>query len=311
MKVLVTGGAGFIGSNIAHTLVERGKETIVLDSLITGDERNIADIRKDITFINGDIRDVKTAQSAVKGVDFVLHQAALNSVPRSIKMPRETLDINVMGTLNLLIAARDEGVKRFIFASSSSVYGNTPTLPKMEDMPLNPIAPYPTSKLACELLVRQFCQYYGLDTVSLRYFNIFGPRQNRKSEYAAVVPKFITAMLAGRRPTIYGDGMQTRDFTYVQNAVDANLLAMGAKKCNGEVVNIATGRQITLNRLVEIINGHLGTDIKPIYEAPRAGDVLHALADVSKAKALIGYEPKYTVEDGLKKTIEWFKGMKE
>lgn len=311
MKVLVTGGAGFIGSNIAHSLVEQGEDTIVLDSLITGDERNVADIKKGITFINGDIRDTKTAQSAVKGVDFVLHQAALNSVPRSIKMPRETLDINVMGTLNLLIAARDEGVKRFVFASSSSVYGNTPTLPKMEDMPLNPMAPYPTSKLACELLVRQFSELYGLDTLSLRYFNVFGPRQNRKSEYAAVIPKFITTMLEGKKPTIYGDGMHTRDFTYVQNVVEANLLATKAKKCGGAAINIATGRQITLNRLVEIINECLGTKIEPLYAAPRQGDVVHALADVSKAKALIGYEPKYTVEDGLKKTIEWFREMKE
>lgn len=311
MRVLVTGGAGFIGSNIAHALVEKDEDVVVLDGLQTGFEENLGGIEKDITFVKGDILDTKAVGAAVKGADYVLHQAALNSVTRSVKIPRETVEVNVMGTVNLLIAARDEGVKRFVLASSSSVYGDTPMLPKREDMPLSPLAPYPTSKLACELLTRQFCELYGMDTVSLRYFNVFGPRQNPKSEYSAVIPKFITGMLKGERPVIYGDGNQTRDFTYVQNVVNANILAMEAKNCNGAAINIATGKRISINRLVEIINEYLGVEIEPVYEKPRPGDILHAVADVSKARELIGYEPKYSVEEGLKKTIEWFRGAKE
>ncbi len=303
---LVTGGAGFIGSNIVAELPRQGHKVRVLDNFATGRRENLLELDGKIDLIEGDIRDLKTVERAVEDIEYVLHQAALPSIPRSVEEPLTSNEVNVTGTLNVLIASRDAGIKRVVYASSSSIYGNNPTLPKKEEMKSDPLSPYTVSKLAGERYCKVFYQIYGLETVMLRYFNIFGPRQDPTSQYSAVIPKFITAMLKGKQPVIYGDGEQSRDLTYVANAVQANILAVTKEGIAGEVFNIACGKRITINQIVKELNNLLGTSIKPIYAEPRAGDVRHSLADISKAKNLLNYEPKIDFREGLKRTIEWY-----
>lgn len=302
---LVTGGAGFVGSNIVGELLERGERTRVVDNLSTGRRENIAGFLQDIEFIEGDIRDLETVRKVMKGVDYVLHQAALPSVPRSVKDPIATTESNINGTLNILIAARDAGVRKVVYASSSSVYGDTPILPKREDMKPNPLSPYAASKLTGEYYCKIFHQLFGLETVCLRYFNVFGPRQDPTSQYAAVIPRFMTAMQKGKPPVIYGDGEQTRDFTFVQNVVDANILACFSSKALGEIINIACGQQISLNRLIQIMNQILNTTLVPICLAPRPGDVRHSFADIGKAERVLKYRPIVPVDQGLEKLVQW------
>ena len=304
---LVTGGAGFIGSNLVATLAERGETVRVLDDFSTGKRENLADLADQITLFEGSVADEALVREAVAGVDYVFHEGALASVPRSVEDPAATNHANVTGTLTLLLAARDAKVKRLVFAASSSAYGDQPTLPKVETMAPSPLSPYAVTKLACEYYCQAFTACYGLETVCLRYFNIYGPRQDPQSVYAAVIPKFIEAMLAGERPTIFGDGEQSRDFTYVADCVAANLLACTAPAAVGHTVNVACGARYTLNQLVELLNQALGTAIEPLYKPERAGDVKHSLADISAARQLLGYEPSTSFEDGLRKTVEWFK----
>lgn len=309
-KYLVTGGAGFIGSNIVEELLKRGETVRVLDNFSTGKRENLNFTINypppNCEIIEGDIRDFENVNKAVDGIDIILHQAALPSVPRSIKDPITINEVNVGGTLNLLKAALEKGVKRFVYASSSSVYGDSPTLPKNEDMIPNPLSPYAVSKLAGEKYCQVFSKVYGLHTVSLRYFNVFGPRQDPDSQYAAVIPKFIKAMVKDERPTIYGDGEQSRDFTYVANVVQANMLAATAKCPPGLVINCACHEQATLNELINLINTFLDKIIKPIYENPRPGDIKHSFASIDKAKISIGYSPVIGFKEGLNKTISWF-----
>lgn len=302
---LVTGGAGFIGSHLVERLVRDGKGVRIIDDLTTGKRENIEPFLPEVEFVHGDVRDLELLRRAMDGVDYVLHQAAIPSVPRSIDDPATTNSVNVEGTLNVLIAARDAGVKRVVYASSSSVYGDSPTLPKRETMRPEPLSPYAVGKLAGELYCQVFHRVYGLETVALRYFNVFGPRQDPESQYAGVVPKFINLLLAGDPPTIFGDGEQSRDFTYVQDVVDANLLAVEAEGVSGEVFNIACGERLTINRLVEILSDLVGAKRRPTYASPRPGDVKHSVADVAKAKALLGYTPAVTVQEGLKRTLDW------
>ena len=309
---LITGGAEFIGSNIVGELVRRGEQVRILDNLSTGKRENIAPLlspgaNPGVEFIEGDLRDLETVRRAVEGVDYVLHQAALPSVQRSIEDPLTTSEVNARGTLNLLIAARDAGVKRVVYASSSSIYGDSPTLPKTEEMRPAPKSPYAASKLAGEHYCQAFHQVYGLETVILRYFNVFGPNQDPTSQYAAVIPKFVTAMLRGERPVIYGDGLQSRDFTYVTNVVRANLLAAEAEGVAGEVFNIACGKRYNLLELVAVINRILGTNLTPIHTAPRPGDVRHSQADISKAERMLGYRVEVEFEEGLKRIVKWYK----
>lgn len=306
-RYLITGGAGFIGSNIAHALIARGESVRILDDFSTGRSQNLEGVADRVEIVRGDLRDPASVARAVRDVEIVLHQAALNSNPRSIKEPGPTNAVNVGGTLLLLEAARQAGVRRVVYASSSSVYGESPILPKTEELPLLPKAPYGVSKLAAELYCRVFTHVYGLDTVSLRYFNVFGPRQLPDSEYAAVIPRFLRRMLAGQRPIIYGDGEQSRDFTPVENVVEANLLAAGATAGAGEVFNVACGQTTTLNRLAELLNAELGTDLPPIYEAPRPADILHSYASIRKAEAALGYQPRADVRLGLRQMVQWFK----
>lgn len=306
MKYLITGGGGFIGSNIAHELVRRNEKVRVLDNFATGRRVNLSGIEDKMELMEGDIRDFWTVREAVEGVDYVLHQAALPSVPRSVKNPLTSNSVNIDGTLNLLEAAKQSGVKRFVFASSSSVYGDTPELPKHEKMWLDPLSPYAVTKLAGEKYCKVFYELYGLETVALRYFNIFGPRQDPGSEYAAVIPKFINALLAGRSPVIFGDGEQSRDFTFVANAVEANLLAAKAPGISGKYFNIAVGGQYTLNTLVKMLQEIIGSDVKPKYDPPRKGDILHSYADISRARDEMGFSPKVDFASGLKMTVEWF-----
>lgn len=306
MKYLITGGGGFIGSNIAHELVRRNEKVRVLDNFATGRRVNLSGIEDKMELMEGDIRDFWTVREAVEGVDYVLHQAALPSVPRSVKNPLTSNSVNIDGTLNLLEAAKQAGVKRFVFASSSSVYGDTPELPKHEKMWLDPLSPYAVTKLAGEKYCKVFYELYGLETVALRYFNIFGPRQDPGSEYAAVIPKFINAFLEGRSPVIFGDGEQSRDFTFVANAVEANLLAAKAPGIAGKYFNIAVGGQYTLNTLVKMLQEIIGSDIKPKYDPPRKGDILHSYADISRARSEMGFDPKVDFVSGLKLTVEWF-----
>jgi len=304
---LITGGAGFIGSHLVERLVRDGQHVRVLDNLSTGKWENIEPFLAAVEFITGDIRDLKVVQQAVEGVDYVLHQAAVPSVPRSVKDPLVTNSANVDGTLNILIAARDAGVKRVVYASSSSVYGDTPILPKREEMRPTPRSPYAVSKLAGELYCQVFYHVYGLETVALRYFNVFGPRQDPKSQYAAVVPKFITALLRGEPPTIFGDGEQSRDFTYVENVVEANLLAAKAPGVAGQVFNIACGERLTVNQLAAILSEIIGVNLEPEHVPPRPGDVRYSLADISKARKLLGYEVKVDVREGLEQTVKWYR----
>ncbi len=308
-KFLVTGGAGFIGSHIATALVERGDEVVVLDNLSTGRRENLEHVAEQVTFIEGSLLDRDVVEKAVEGVDVVYHQAALASVPRSVKKPLDTNAACVTGTLHVLDAARQAGVKRVVYAGSSSAYGDQPNMSKREsDLP-SPLSPYAAAKLAGELYCKSFTATYGLETVVIRYFNVFGPRQDPNSEYSAVIPIFVTKMVRGERPTIYGDGNQSRDFTYIDNVVQGNLTAADASEAVGHSINVACGTQFTLLHLVAAINNVLGTDIEPIFAEPRAGDVRESLADITSARALLGYEPKVTFEEGLHRSIDYYRSL--
>jgi UDP-glucose 4-epimerase len=305
---LVTGGAGFIGSNIVEALVARGERVVVLDNLATGKRENLAAFLPKIKFIEGDICDAATVGEAMKGVDYVLHQAALPSVPRSVADPVASNRAQVDGTLTVLMAAKRAGVKRVIYAGSSSAYGDTEQLPKVETMAPNPKSPYAVGKLTGEYYCKVWHTLYGLETVALRYFNVFGPRQDPKSQYAAVVPLFITSILNGRAPVIHGDGMQSRDFTYIENVVNANLLACTAPaKACGEVINVACGERTTVLQMAQYIGEILGKTVKPEHTPARVGDVKHSLADITKARNLLGYQSAVTVREGLEKTVAWYR----
>lgn len=303
---LVTGGAGFIGSNIARKLLELRHQVRVLDNFLTGKRENLADIRGDIDLIEGDLRNFEAARQAAQGVEYILHLGALPSVPRSVADPLLSHDINITGTLHVLEAARQQGVKRVVFSSSSSIYGDTPTLPKREDMPLNPLSPYAAHKAAGELYCRVYQNMFRVETVCLRYFNVFGLRQDPASQYAAVIPRFITALRSGGQPTIYGDGEQSRDFTYIDNVVAANIAASTAPDAAGEVINIACGERVTINELARRIGALLGKEVAPQYLPARAGDVKHSLADISKARRLLNYADTVNLDTGLRRTVEWF-----
>jgi nucleoside-diphosphate-sugar epimerase len=304
---LVTGAAGFIGSNIVEELVRRGERVRALDNLSTGKRSNIEPFLGNIDFVEGDITDSSVVAEAMQGVDYVLHQAALPSVPRSVADPLVSHEINATGTLKMLLAARDAGVKRLVFASSSSVYGDSPTMPKHEGMPTQPRSPYAVNKLAGEEYTRIFASLYGLPTVALRYFNVFGPRQDPHSAYAAVIPAFVAAMLENRQPTIYGDGTQTRDFTYVSNVVHANLLACESSSADGMALNVACGESFSLLDLVKHINRLLGTNIEPLFEPERKGDVKHSLAAIDQARERLGYAPQVSFEEGLARTVSYMR----
>jgi UDP-glucose 4-epimerase len=306
-KFLVTGGAGFIGSNICRKLVSQGRFVRVVDNLLTGKKSNLASILDKIDFMEADMGDERVARSAMKDIDVVLHEGALPSVPRSVDDPAATHRHCVDATFTLLLAARDARVKRFVYASSSSAYGDTPTLPKVETMMPAPLSPYAAAKLVGEYYCSVFYKVYGLQTISLRYFNVFGPNQDPTSQYAAAIPAFVTSILKDKPPTIYGDGEQSRDFTYVDSVVDANLLAARAKQTKGEVINIACGEAVTVNEIIDMINELLGKNIKPIHTAPRPGDVKHSLADITLAKKLISFKPKISFRQGLEKAIDWYR----
>ena len=305
-KYLVTGGAGFIGSHLSEELVRRGHTVRVADSLITGKRANLDHI-PGIEFLEGDLADDAFARRAAEGMEYVLHQAAIPSVPRSVKDPITSNRANVDATLNVLVAARDAGAKRLVFAGSSSAYGNTPTLPKHEDMPANPLSPYALQKVVGEQYLQMFTRLYGLETVSIRYFNVFGPRQDPSSPYSGVISVFATALLENRPPTIYGDGEQTRDFTYVANVVDGVLRACEAKEASGEVINVATGGRISLNHLFATMRKLVGSNVTPNYVDTRAGDVRDSQADIAKAKRILGYEPLVSFEEGLQRTVAWYR----
>jgi nucleoside-diphosphate-sugar epimerase len=303
---LVTGGAGFIGSHLTEELVRRGHTVRVADSLVTGKRQNLDHIPS-VDFREGDLAELAFAQSVAQGCDFVLHQAAIPSVPRSVKDPITSNRANVDATLNVLVAARDAGVKRLVFAGSSSAYGDTPTLPKHEEMPANPLSPYALQKVIGEQYLQMFTKLYGLETVSIRYFNVFGPRQDPTSPYSGVISVFATALLENRSPNIYGDGGQTRDFTYVANVVDGVLRACEAPGASGQIINVATSGRISLNDLFQEMKKIVGATVEPTYAPPRAGDVRDSQADIRKAKTLLGYEPIVSFEEGLARTIEWYR----
>lgn len=304
---LVTGGAGFIGSNISEELVKRGEKVRILDNFSTGKRENIVKFKDSIELIEGDLGNLEVVKRAMIGVDFVLHQGALPSVERSIEEPLTTNKVNILGTLNVLLAACEAKVKRVIYASSSSVYGDTRTLPKKEVMKTSPQSPYAVTKLIGEEYCRIYYSIYGLETVCLRYFNVFGPRQDPSSQYAAVIPKFITLMLRGESPPIYGDGEQSRDFTFIDNVVKANLEACEAKGVSGRAFNIACGKSISINNLVQRLNRILKTRIEPTYQSPRKGDVRHSWADISQARKILHYSPEVGFAAGLEKTVRWFR----
>jgi nucleoside-diphosphate-sugar epimerase len=307
-NILVTGGAGFIGSNLTEALLQRGHFVRVLDDFSTGKRENLIfdQTYPSLEIIKGDIRDLGTCQGAIKGTEYVFHQAALPSVQRSIEDPGGSHAVNAGGTLNILLAAREGGVKRVIYASSSSIYGDTPALPKHEEMPSHPLSPYALQKYIGEQYCRLFYELYSLDTISLRYFNIFGPKQDPNSLYSAVIPKFIDALVHDHPPIIFGDGEQSRDFTYIENVVQANLLAMSATTLHGEAINVACGKRTSLNQLYHVLRKILGSNQSPIYEEPRKGDVRHSLADIHRGKEIINYEPTVGIEMGLKKTVDFF-----
>lgn len=300
MKFLVTGGAGFIGSNIVEELLKRGYDVRVLDNFSTGKRENLKDFQKDIELIEGDIRSFHIVQKAVKGIDVILHEAALPSVPRSINDPITSNEVNVVGTLNILDAAKENNVKRIVYASSSSVYGDNPELPKHEGMMPNPLSPYAVSKLAGEKYCQVYSRLYGIETVILRYFNVFGPRQDPNSEYSAVIPKFIKLISNNQRPTIYGDGTQSRDFTYVANVVEANILAATKNIASGIVMNCACHGQVTLNELITQVTNLLNKETKPIYAEPRHGDIKHSFANIDLIKEKLNWTPGISFGDGLK-----------
>jgi len=303
---LVTGAAGFIGSHIAEALVNQGERVKVLDNFVTGKRENLAPFLDQIELVEGDLRNPSDVSRAVEGVEIVFHEGALPSVPKSVEDPVGSNESNITGTLNLLMAARDAGVRRVVYAASSSAYGDSPTLPKEETMTPAPLSPYATQKYVGELYCRNFYDLFGLETVALRYFNVFGPRQDPMSQYAAVIPKFITALAEGKPPTIYGDGEQSRDFTYVENVVRANLLAARAEGIAGQMMNFACGERYTLNEILAKLQKIMKTDIKPIFADSRPGDVKHSLADIRKSRELLGYTPHVSLEEGLKRTVAFF-----
>ncbi|MBW2020592.1 MAG: SDR family oxidoreductase [Deltaproteobacteria bacterium] len=309
---LVTGGAGFIGSNIVKTLLNRGDTVRVLDNFSTGKRKNLnfsgmsAERVNNLETLEGDITDLATCRQAMDGIQYVLHQAAIPSVPRSVALPIESNNANINGTLNLLVAARDAGVKRLVFASSSAVYGNAPGFPRKETISPAPLSPYAVQKLTDEHYLRVFYELYGLETVSLRYFNVFGPHQDPDSEYAAVIPRFIKAFLTGTRPTVYGDGEQSRDFTYVDNVVYGNLLAVEAQDAPGKVMNLACGGQLTLNQLLALLRKITGSDTEAIYTDPRPGDVRHSWADITVSEQVLNYKTQVPLEEGLRRAVDYF-----
>lgn len=308
MRVLITGGAGFIGSHIVREALNRGYEVRVLDNLSTGHLRNLTEVQREIEFVEGDIRDYDLVAKSMKGVEIVFHQAALPSVPRSIEDPITSTSVNVLGTTTVLKAAVDSGVRRVVYAASSSAYGNAPERLKVETLPPRPLSPYAVTKLAGEYMLQAFSNCYGLETVGLRYFNVFGERQDPTSQYAGVIPKFVSRMLRNERPVINGDGTISRDFTYVRNVVEANFLAATApNSVSGRVINIACGNKITLMQLVQELNQILKTDLQPIYGPERPGDIHNSCADISLARELIGYRPSVDFATGLRKTVEWYR----
>lgn len=305
--VVITGGAGFIGSHLAERLVRDGARVRVVDNFVTGKRENLAPLLPHLELIEASITDREALDRAFRGADFVLHQAALSSVPRSVVDPLTTHDNNATGTLTVLMAARDAGVKRVLYAASSSAYGEIDADYKIEAMPPQPLSPYGVSKLTGEYYCQAFTRVYGLETVVLRYFNVFGPRQDETSQYAAVIPRFLAAMLRGQQPTVYGDGRQSRDFTYIENVVHGNLLALRAPAAPGEVINLATGGRISLLELIDRINALLGTSIAPEHLPARPGDILHSRASVEKAAALLDYRPLVNFDDGLARTLDWYR----
>jgi nucleoside-diphosphate-sugar epimerase len=305
-RYLVTGGAGFIGSHLAEELTRRGARVRVADNLITGNRRNLDHV-PGVEFVEGDLADLAVARRAVEGCTYVLHQAAIPSVPRSVKDPIASNRANVDATLSVLVAARETGVKRVVYAGSSSAYGDTPTLPKREDMAPAPLSPYALQKLIGEQYMQMFTRLYGLETVTIRYFNVFGPRQDPSSPYSGVISVFISALVDGRRPTIYGDGEQTRDFTYVANVVDGVLRACEAPRAGGEIINVATAGRVSLNQLFRAVQALTGSALEPIYAEARPGDVRDSQADITKARELLGYTPTVSFEDGLSRTLEWYR----
>jgi nucleoside-diphosphate-sugar epimerase len=305
-KFVVTGGAGFIGSHLSEELVRRGERVRVVDSLITGKRSNLAHLNG-VELVEGDLADLAVAKRALAGADYVLHQAAIPSVPRSVQDPIASNRANIDATLNVLVAARDAGVKRVVYAGSSSAYGDTPTLPKREEMPTNPLSPYALQKLVGEQYLKLFTDLYGLETVTIRYFNVFGPRQDPSSPYSGVISLFATAVLEGRRPTIVGDGEQTRDFTYVANVVDGVLRACTADQANGLVINVATGGRISINRLCQAMAEMAGVRVEPEHVPPRPGDVRDSQADITRAREILGYEPVVSLEEGLRRTLDWYR----
>lgn len=304
-KVLVTGGAGFIGSHIGAALAAQGDEVQILDDFSTGHQSNV-DAVGNARLFRGSITDLDIVREAVAGCDYVYHQAALASVPRSVEDPISSTHVNVMGTLNVLVAARDAGVKRLVYAASSSAYGDSEVLPKVETMRESPKSPYAVAKLSSEQFVSVFAEVYGMETLCIRYFNVFGPRQDPDSPYAAVIPLFVDALLEGRAPVIHGDGEQSRDFTFVENVVHANLLALSAPRLQGETVNVALGDRITLNELYRQLAGFVGSEVAAEYGPERVGDVKHSQADISRAREILGYEAQVPFEEGLKRTVEWY-----
>lgn len=309
MNILVTGGAGFIGSHIATALVNRGDKVRVLDNLCAGKRENLAHLESNIEFMEGDVADPQAVAAAVDGIELVFHQAALASVPRSVAAPLDTNAACVTGTVTLLDAARKSGVRRVVYAGSSSAYGNTPQPAKSEqDLPA-PLSPYAAAKLAAEYYCQAFTETYGLETVTIRYFNVFGPRQDPTSEYSAVIPIFVSLMLQGKQPTIYGDGFQSRDFTYVEDIVRGNLLAAESPEAVGRSINVATGKQFTLLDLVAAINRVLGTTIEPVFAEPRLGDVRESLADISLAQQFLGYQPQISFDEGLERSIDYYRSL--
>jgi nucleoside-diphosphate-sugar epimerase len=303
---LVTGGAGFIGSHLCEELVRRGARVRVVDSLITGKRQNLAHLPQ-VEFMEGDLADIDVARRAVHGIEYVLHQAAIPSVPRSVEDPLTSNRANIDASVNILVAARDANVKRLVYAGSSSAYGNSEVLPKVETMPTAPLSPYALQKLVAEQYCQMFTTLYGFETVTIRYFNVFGPRQDPSSPYSGVISLFISALCDGRRPTIYGDGEQTRDFTYVANVVDGVLRACHAPGASGEVINVATAGRISLNQLFAIVKREVGSSLEPNYSNPRAGDVRDSQADIGKAQRLLGYTPIVSFEEGLGRTVKWYR----